>query len=178
MMHMGHDDHVGDTTTNTDAMHHHNNNNHHQPDHSNETDDGEVVPPPTDDAAAAAAAEDASDPRHHHDSSNNDNSMALRPLFFGNLLPNYSTEQITNLFEHPERFMDSLPPPPVAMTQSSSNTTTDETTTTTTTTTTHSPIPVDRIDMKRGYCFVFLKDATDLAEKLRIEAFCQAINGM
>ena len=148
--HMDHDDHVGDTTTtNTDAM------------HVNETDDGEVVPPP---------------PPTDGDNSN----MALRPLFFGNLLPNYSTEQITNLFEHPERFMDSLPPPPpVAMTQSSSNTTTDETTTTTTTTTTtHSPIPVDRIDMKRGYCFVFLKDATDLAEKLRIEAFCQAINGM
>jgi hypothetical protein len=86
-------------------------------------------------------------------------NMALRPLFIGNLLPNYSTDQIRKLFEHPEEFQDVLPrntndePPPVS-------------------------IPVDRIDIKRGYCFVFFKDATSLQEKQRIESFCMSISGM
>jgi len=40
------------------------------------------------------------------------------------------------------------------------------------------PIPVERVDMKRGYCFVFLKDAANQAEKERAERFVQEISGM
>ena len=32
--------------------------------------------------------------------------------------------------------------------------------------------------MKRGYCFVFLKDAANQAEKERAERFVQEISGM
>ena len=101
----------------------------------------------------------STDHHHHHHNghafdADNEASMALRPLFFGNLLLNYSTDQITNLFEHPER-IDTLPQNDV-----------------------YHPIPIDRIDIKRGYCFVFFKDATSLQEKQRIESFCMMINGM
>jgi hypothetical protein len=37
---------------------------------------------------------------------------------------------------------------------------------------------VDRIDIKRGFCFVFLKDAASQEEKDQIEAFVAAIQGM
>jgi arginine/serine-rich splicing factor 4/5/6 len=40
------------------------------------------------------------------------------------------------------------------------------------------PIPVDRVDLKRGYCFVFLKDAASEAGKQRAENFVSDINGM
>ncbi|ACI65069.1 predicted protein, partial [Thalassiosira pseudonana CCMP1335] len=33
------------------------------------------------------------------------------------------------------------------------------------------PLPIDRVDMKRGYCFVFLKDAVDEVEKRRIQNY-------
>jgi hypothetical protein len=125
---------------------HHSQDDYHQYTSTNE-DDGEVVP---DDEM-----------QRQHDATNNNNNdtfdgstMALRPLFFGNLLLNYSTDQIKNLFEHPDR-IDTLP--------------------------NHnelSPIPIDRIDIKRGYCFVFFKDATSIQEKQRIESFCMTINGM
>jgi hypothetical protein len=84
-------------------------------------------------------------------------STALRPLFFGNLLQNYSTDQIINIFENPLA-IDSLREHPNADS--------------------FRPIPVDRIDIKRGYCFVFLKDATTQEDKERIETFAMAINGM
>jgi hypothetical protein len=84
-------------------------------------------------------------------------SMALRPLFFGNLTSNYSTDQITQVFENPLSF-ESLRNHADAAT--------------------FLPIPVDRIDVKRGYCFVFLKDAESAADKERIEAFATAIHGM
>lgn len=132
------------------SRNHHTQNDYHSYTNTND-DDGEVVP---DDEM-----------QRRHDASNNynnnnnsdtfDNSaMALRPLFFGNLLLNYSTDQIKNLFEHPES-IDTLP--------------------------NHTelrPIPIDRIDIKRGYCFVFFKDATSIQEKERIESFCMTINGM
>jgi len=38
-------------------------------------------------------------------------------------------------------------------------------------------IRVDRVDQKRGFCFVFLKDAEHQSEKERIEAFVSDING-
>lgn len=40
------------------------------------------------------------------------------------------------------------------------------------------PIALDRVDMKRGYCFVFLRDVTSMAEKERIENYVSDINGM
>jgi len=39
-------------------------------------------------------------------------------------------------------------------------------------------MPVDRVDVKRGYCFLFLKDATSLDEKARTERFVSDINGI
>ena len=40
------------------------------------------------------------------------------------------------------------------------------------------PVLVDRVDVKRGYCFVFLKDARNESDKRRIEEFVSKINGM
>jgi len=39
-------------------------------------------------------------------------------------------------------------------------------------------IPVDRIDVKRGYCFVFLKDVSSQTEKELVQRFVSDINGM
>jgi arginine/serine-rich splicing factor 4/5/6 len=81
-------------------------------------------------------------------------STALRPLFLGNLNNDYAPEDVTATFEapfQPER-ADGEPP--------------------------FEPIPVDRIDVKRGYCFVFLKDAKNEADKERIEAYLKAIQGV
>ena len=40
------------------------------------------------------------------------------------------------------------------------------------------PISVDRVDLKRGFCFVFLKDAENQDEKDRTESYVSRINGM
>jgi len=40
------------------------------------------------------------------------------------------------------------------------------------------PFDLDRVDMKRGYCFVFLQDPKTIEEKNRIEAYVGEINGM
>jgi hypothetical protein len=42
----------------------------------------------------------------------------------------------------------------------------------------YKPIAVDRLDLKRGYCFVFLKDVANMAEKEQVERFVSDINGM
>ena len=42
----------------------------------------------------------------------------------------------------------------------------------------YDPIPVERVDLKRGYCFVFLQDVTSEEDKRRIESFVSIINGM
>jgi hypothetical protein len=96
----------------------------------------------------------SSNDRNSKSNMDESSSLALRPLFFGNLIPNYSTDQINNIFEHPYK-IDSLPNKNELQ-----------------------PIPVDRIDIKRGYCFVFFKDATSMEDKRGIESFCVAINGM
>jgi hypothetical protein len=76
-------------------------------------------------------------------------SAHLRPVFLGNLIPNYSTDRVTQLFENPRDLrLD------------------------------YDAVPVDRIDVKRGYCFVFLKDAKSEADKMRIEKFVSEISGM
>lgn len=40
------------------------------------------------------------------------------------------------------------------------------------------PPPINMKDMKRGYCFVFLKDPETLADKERTENYVHDINGM
>jgi arginine/serine-rich splicing factor 4/5/6 len=76
-------------------------------------------------------------------------SAHMRPVFLGNLIPNYSTDRVTQLFENPRDLrLD------------------------------YDTVPVDRIDVKRGYCFVFLKDAKSEADKMRIEKFVGEISGM
>merc|ERR550532_1022089 len=40
------------------------------------------------------------------------------------------------------------------------------------------PISVDRVDLKRGFCFVFLRDAKALPDKDRAERYVSQINGM
>lgn len=80
-------------------------------------------------------------------------SAAIRPVFLGNLRPEYSSDKIMELFSRPI-------PPPGATEQ------------------TYKPIAVDRIDVKRGFCFVFLKDASSQQEKEQVESFVSAINGM
>lgn len=40
------------------------------------------------------------------------------------------------------------------------------------------PIPVLRVDMKRGFCFVYLKDAQSPADKERIQRYVEEINGI
>jgi arginine/serine-rich splicing factor 4/5/6 len=79
-------------------------------------------------------------------------SAAIRPVFLGNLKPEYSTAKVEELFAAP------INPPNC--------------------TATFKPIAVDRIDIKRGFCFVFLKDAASQEEKDQIEAFVAAIQGM
>jgi hypothetical protein len=80
-------------------------------------------------------------------------SAAIRPVFLGNLRPEYSSDKIHELFSRP------LTPPGA----------TDGT---------YQPIAIDRIDVKRGFCFVFLKDASSQEEKDQVEKFVAAINGM
>jgi hypothetical protein len=120
--------------------------------HNNTNEDEGEIAPDEDDMPPRRNNNDTATNNSNNDTFD-DSTMALRPLFFGNLVPNYSTDQITKLFEHPEEFRNVLPND-------------------------ISPIPIDRIDIKRGYCFVFFKDATSVQEKQRIESFCMTINGM
>ena len=41
-----------------------------------------------------------------------------------------------------------------------------------------SPIPIDRVDLKRGFCFVFLQDAKTQEDKDRVEQYVNSLNGM
>ena len=78
-------------------------------------------------------------------------SSALPPVFLGNLLSTYRADAVTALFERP-----------IQPSQK----------------TVYHSVPVDRIDIKRGYCFVFLKDALTQADKDNVEGFVLDINGM
>jgi arginine/serine-rich splicing factor 4/5/6 len=80
-------------------------------------------------------------------------SAAIRPVFLGNLRGVFEAEQVTEIFTRPIVPRDT----PEG---------------------TYSPLAIDRVDVKRGYCFVFLKDATSQAEKESAERFVTAINGM
>lgn len=83
-------------------------------------------------------------------SENGVGSPAMRPIFLGNLKPNVQADDITSIFQKP------LDPPgsePGAF----------------------RPIAVERLDQKRGYCFVFLKDAESAADKDNAERYIAAI---
>mmetsp|Transcript_55817 Transcript_55817/g.62398 ORF Transcript_55817/g.62398 Transcript_55817/m.62398 type:complete len:104 (+) Transcript_55817:54-365(+) len=80
-------------------------------------------------------------------------SAAMRPVFLGNLKPNFSAEDILKIFHTP-----------IATPSANQDS--------------FRPIPVDRLDQKRGYCFVFLKDAVDERDKDNAERFVAAISGM
>jgi hypothetical protein len=80
-------------------------------------------------------------------------STALRPVFLGNLKPNYAADDIIRIFEQPIY-------PPGSEEGA------------------YKPVPVDRLDQKRGYCFVFLKDAVVQDDKDNAEKFVEAIAGM
>lgn len=40
------------------------------------------------------------------------------------------------------------------------------------------PIPIDRVDLKRGYAFVFFQEARSQNDKDRLERYVDEINGM
>jgi hypothetical protein len=80
-------------------------------------------------------------------------SAAIRPVFLGNLKPNYVSEEVEEIFTRP------IAPPGTPEG-------------------TYTPFPVDRVDLKRGYCFVFLKDAASQADKDMAERFVAGLNGM
>jgi arginine/serine-rich splicing factor 4/5/6 len=80
-------------------------------------------------------------------------SAAIRPVFLGNLRGMFEAEQVTDIFTKP------IVPPGTEEGK-------------------FSPFSVDRIDVKRGYCFIFLNDAASQADKEEAEAFVSAINGM
>ena len=80
-------------------------------------------------------------------------SLEMRPVFLGNLKTGYSATGVTEIFTRPIGPRNSDPEK-------------------------YCPLAVDRVDLKRGYCFVFLKDATSQAEKDSAERLVSDINGM
>ena len=103
----------------------------------------------------------AGNDRNNSFGGNNMSSSAepMRPVFLANLHSGYTTEDVIAIFERP------MLPPSLAREQEESGRD-------------HGPVVVDRIDVKRGYCFVFLKDAQDYNDLKRIERFVMEINGM
>jgi hypothetical protein len=88
-------------------------------------------------------------------------SAAMPSLFLGNLYMDFSPEEIQAVFEQP------FQPPPSSASDADSPMTKQ-----------WEPVPVDHVDVKRGYCFVFLKDAKSQADKERVEAYVKAIQGV
>lgn len=80
-------------------------------------------------------------------------SPAIRPVFLGNLRGVYEAERVSEVFTRP------IIPPNLDKGS-------------------FKPFAVDRVDVKRGFCFVFLKDAASQADKDDAERFVSVINGM
>ena len=101
-------------------------------------------------------AENGGSSNNKNEDSNNDDvigSPALRSIFLGNLHIGYTTDDVRDIFERPQ-----IPPnSPEGF---------------------YDSIPVERIDVKRSYCFVFLKDASTQDKKEKAEKFVSDINGM
>ena len=109
--------------------------------------------PESKDPAKAEAPADTSAEVKKESSEDGVGSAAMRPIFLGNLKPNYQADDVKAIFQKPV-----LPPG------------TEEGA--------FQPIEVERLDQKRGYCFVFLKDASSAADKDNAERFVAAISGM
>ena len=134
--------------------------------------DDPTNPPADEEAAAPAAAEEtntentdggeaaASAASGSEGGDNNNNiaaaggGTAMRPVFLGNLHPTYTHDDVVNIFHKP------VVPPGTEDAES------------------FKPVAVDRLDQKRGYCFVFLKDAESPGDKDNVEKLVSAINGM
>jgi hypothetical protein len=86
-------------------------------------------------------------------------STAIRSVFLGNLHYDAVPIDIVHLFEHPV----------VAYTNSDGVSRADPK---------EHPVLVDHVDLKRGFGFVFLKDATCEEDKIRAENYVTEINGM
>jgi arginine/serine-rich splicing factor 4/5/6 len=84
-------------------------------------------------------------------SSESNGNMVMRPVFLGNLNHTYTAEQACEIFERPI----------------SPNSNVD-----------YGVMSVERVDLKKGYCFVFLKDAINQEQKSKTERFVSDINGM
>lgn len=98
--------------------------------------------------AEAPKAEEGMDEDKPKEGSDIIGSAAMRPVFLGNLNHNVISSDVEKMFSEPI---------------------TDDGA---------APVPVDRVDLKRGFCFVFLKDAENQDEKDRAEAYVSRINGM
>jgi hypothetical protein len=120
--------------------------------------------PPSEEAAPSAATRETTaentngvsggeDRAASEQSGGDPGSAAIRPVFLGNLTPTYTHDDVVNIFHKPV-----VPP---GMEEEN-----------------FKPVAVDRLDQKRGYCFVFLRDAETLADKDNAEKFVSAINGM
>jgi len=77
----------------------------------------------------------------------------LRPVFLGNLIMGFKSEEVIEIFSKP------IVPRDVPEEN-------------------YRPVEVDRVDLKRGYCFVFLKDVATMEEKEQAERFVEIISGM
>jgi len=109
--------------------------------------------PESKDRVKAEAPADTSAEVKKESSEDGVGSAAMRPIFLGNLKPNYQADDVKAIFQKPV-----LPP---GMEEGA-----------------FQPIEVERLDQKRGYCFVFLKDASSAADKDNAERFVAAISGM
>jgi hypothetical protein len=78
-------------------------------------------------------------------------NLVLRPVFLGNLNNTFTSELVCEIFERPICPHSDFD---------------------------YSVMPVDRVDLKKGYCFVFLKDAVSNEQKSKTERFVSDINGM
>ncbi|KAL3810170.1 hypothetical protein ACHAXA_007057 [Cyclostephanos tholiformis] len=87
-------------------------------------------------------------------------NLYLRPIFFGNLSHSCLATDVEKLF---------INPPPLPGGGGGMDDGAGEA---------RSPFSLDRVDMKRGFCFVFLKDPPNVNEKRRCEDFVEEINGM
>jgi len=80
----------------------------------------------------------------------NNNSFEQRAVFFGNLSTACTIKDIEDVFERPILNDVGL----------------------------HGPIEIDRIDLKRGFGFIFLKNARSLDGRDAVEKYVQDLNGM
>eukprot|EP00980_Cylindrotheca_fusiformis_P007010 scaffold1474_cov132-Cylindrotheca_fusiformis.AAC.6 len=115
--------------------------------------EGDEHKPPEADEVKADEAQNSADAREAEKPTELVGSAAIRPVFLGNLKGVFEAEQAAEIFTKP------IVPPGTEEGK-------------------YSPFAVDRVDVKRGYCFVFLKDATSQEDKEQTEAFVAAINGM